>query len=286
MWAILLGPDVRDQVSSQWVFEMGKGRFSGWALAVAISAVAAQGISQEDEGPILRPRQKPKHLAGATLLVVCDLACNWRLDGEAKGQIDAGSSAKTRVEIGQHLVIATTADGVDQVKQLSEVKGNGQTVANMELKPVRDARFKTERETRDRVAREQQEKKQNEQDAMTWTDPATRLMWTKSDGGIELNWSEASAYCKTLQWASYSDWRLPSIDELQGIYDPDATVNHAGYVWRVKGGLLLSGGQWSRSAGAVEGEEWCFRFDGGWKISAKIVNGRGASALCVRQNVD
>jgi hypothetical protein len=54
-----------------------------------------------------RLKAKP---AGATLLVMCDLACDWKLDGEAKGLIDAGGSAKAKVEFGQHLVIATTEE--------------------------------------------------------------------------------------------------------------------------------------------------------------------------------
>jgi hypothetical protein len=100
-------------------------------------------MAQQDDGPILRPRApaaaKP---AGATLLVLCDLACNWKLDGKAQGRIDAGGSARAKVELGQHLVVAVTVDGADQVKQMSEVKTTGQTVVNFELKPVRDDRIR------------------------------------------------------------------------------------------------------------------------------------------------
>jgi hypothetical protein len=91
-------------------------------------------------------RDKAKPAEGAMLLVMCDLACDWKLDGAAKGHIDAGGSAKAKVELGQHLVAVTTEDGADQVQQLSEVKAEGQTVVSIELKPVRDARLKAEQE--------------------------------------------------------------------------------------------------------------------------------------------
>lgn len=116
---------------------------AAWALTSCMACAAVPGMAQQDDGPILRPRApaaaKP---AGATLLVLCDLACNWKLDGKAQGRIDAGGSARAKVELGQHLVVAVTVDGADQVKQMSEVKTTGQTVVNFELKPVRDDRIR------------------------------------------------------------------------------------------------------------------------------------------------
>jgi len=131
-------------------------------MVTAMTITALSACAQE-EGPILLPKPKPvAKPAGPTLLVMCDLACNWKLDGEAKGRIVAGGSAKAKVELGQHLVVAATEDGVDQVKQLSEVKTTGQTIVSLELKPVRDARLKTEQEARDKV--EQQARDKAEQD--------------------------------------------------------------------------------------------------------------------------
>lgn len=53
----------------------------------------------------------------------------------------------------------------------------------------------------------------------TWTDPATGLMWAKKDFGSDVSWEQASDYCTKLQLAGYNDWRLPTIEELEGIYD-------------------------------------------------------------------
>jgi hypothetical protein len=88
----------------------------------------------------------------SALLVLCDLACNWKLDGEAKGRIEAGGSARATVDVGQHLVLATTEDGADQVQQRSEVTAGGQTVVSIALQPVRAARLKAEQEAAMRAA--------------------------------------------------------------------------------------------------------------------------------------
>jgi serine/threonine protein kinase len=53
----------------------------------------------------------------------------------------------------------------------------------------------------------------------TWTDSATGLMWTKTDNGRDLSWQQAADYCRSLQLAGHTGWRLATIDELQGIYD-------------------------------------------------------------------
>lgn len=60
----------------------------------------------------------------------------------------------------------------------------------------------------------------NEND--TISDLATGLMWSKSDNGLSMTWQEALKYVETMNSGSYlgyTDWRLPSIKELQGIVD-------------------------------------------------------------------
>jgi hypothetical protein len=62
----------------------------------------------------------------------------------------------------------------------------------------------------------------------TVTDEATGLMWMKADSGKskagknkdgKLNWQEALDWAGNLEYAGYSDWRLPNIKELQSIVD-------------------------------------------------------------------
>ena len=74
----------------------------------------------------------------------------------------------------------------------------------------------------------------------TVTDNATGLMWMKIDSGHlnagikkdgRLNWGQALEWSEHLEFASYSDWRLPNAKELQSIVDysrcPDVTNSAA-----------------------------------------------------------
>ncbi|MCC6486345.1 MAG: DUF1566 domain-containing protein [Candidatus Hydrogenedentes bacterium] len=53
----------------------------------------------------------------------------------------------------------------------------------------------------------------------TVSDQATGLMWTKADSGAGMDWEHALAYAENLEFAGYSDWRLPNAKELQSIVD-------------------------------------------------------------------
>jgi hypothetical protein len=48
----------------------------------------------------------------------------------------------------------------------------------------------------------------------TWKDPGTGLEWTRKEENLGLNWNAAADYCEKLRLGGYSDWRLPTIDEL------------------------------------------------------------------------
>ena len=53
----------------------------------------------------------------------------------------------------------------------------------------------------------------------TITDNATGLMWMKDDSKAGMTWENALSYSENLQYAGYSDWRLPDVKELQSIVD-------------------------------------------------------------------
>jgi len=61
----------------------------------------------------------------------------------------------------------------------------------------------------------------------TITDKSTGLMWMQDDNGKGVFWQEALKYANDSEFAGYSDWRLPSVKELQSIVDysraPDKT---------------------------------------------------------------
>lgn len=53
----------------------------------------------------------------------------------------------------------------------------------------------------------------------TVSDKATGLMWQQGDSEKTLDWSGALTYCNTLSLGGNTDWRVPSIKELQSLVD-------------------------------------------------------------------
>jgi hypothetical protein len=114
----------------------------------------------------------------------------------------------------------------------------------------------------------------------TWTDTATGLMWTTQANGNAVTWSQAGNYCANLQLASYSDWRLPTIDELADLYDQTQNV----YSFHIKGNIRLSTCcPWSCSTGRVSGTVWSFDFLHGKRDTQRSGGSIGHGTLCVRR---
>jgi len=259
---------------------------AAWTLLPILAGASMAVAQQRDDGPILRP--KP------ILVVSCDLACNWKLDGQAKGHIAAGGTARVTDEAGAVFQVeATTEDGADSTGRDGRVDAQ-KIVVDLQLKPIRDARLKTEQGTRDQAARRQQQANQDlvEQSAGLWRDQATGLMWTRKDSGDnnDLNWHEATEYCRNLRLGGYSDWRLPTIDELQAISDPSVSLAvhccdiHGGWTStvHVKGNLQLTGAHWSSTSGSAGGQAMYFSFAGAGRRSDPVNESTNFRALCVR----
>jgi hypothetical protein len=149
-------------------------------------------------------------------------------------------------------------------------------------------------------APEDQDRAQEAQARGFWTDPSTGLMWAGKDNGNDVNWHDAVKYCRDLRLGGYSDWRLPTLVELEGIYDRSTDApGRAGpgkgraFSWHVKGNLFLTGVQWSTSQriddrGHPNGLAWYFDFNNGvqndddaGRFSGRFAN-YGRRALCVR----
>lgn len=137
----------------------------GWAImAVLALGAAASALGQQDEAPL--PKLKTKSASG-TILVVCDLACNWTLDGKAMGSLAGGENKIAPVSLGRHAVGAVADGSPDKVRLEVTVRSAAQTAVQLELQPVRDARLKAEQEAA--AARQQAQEaaaqKQREADA-------------------------------------------------------------------------------------------------------------------------
>jgi Protein of unknown function (DUF1566) len=128
-----------------------------------------------------------------------------------------------------------------------------------------------------------------------WTDPATELMWAGKDNGKDVTWDKSMKYCRELRLGGYSDWRLATLSELEGIYDTSAnSPGLAGpgkgrpFTWHVKGGLFMTGNQWSSNQrmddrGHLNGFAWRFDFNEGRSFDGDEISFyTNKRALCVR----
>ena len=91
---------------------------------------------------------KPPVLPKVWLLVSTDLDCVWKLDGETQPPLAAGGATKVQVELGKHLIDATTTDGIDQFRHLIELTKFQQELVPILLKPLRDGRVNAEAQMR------------------------------------------------------------------------------------------------------------------------------------------
>jgi hypothetical protein len=63
----------------------------------------------------------------------------------------------------------------------------------------------------------------------TVLDTRTNLMWAAKDNGSDIEWQDAKFYCENYRGGSYKDWRMPTLDELEGLYDAKKSRSAACY---------------------------------------------------------
>ena len=126
----------------------------------------------------------------------------------------------------------------------------------------------------------------------TWPDPESGLMWARKDEVSDVNWNKANKSCAGLNLGGYSDWRLPSVDELLGIIDERETATSSfGQQYHIAGGITLTSSElWSATQDGsgkaflvsfAEGKRYSIRLGG---VGAVAGGGRIRSrALCVRR---
>jgi hypothetical protein len=67
----------------------------------------------------------------------------------------------------------------------------------------------------------------------------TNLMWAAKDNGSDINWTDAKAYCENYRGGGYKDWRMPTQDELAGLYD-STVINNNSTTGKCSGGYHLT----------------------------------------------
>lgn len=122
----------------------------------------------------------------------------------------------------------------------------------------------------------------------TWTDASTGLMWTRKDNGFDVTQKQAADFCQNLDLSGFRDWRLPTIDELSGLYNGPKTgssgVYGTGSTKHVKGDIALTGMfTWSSSIGNYSNQGLIFFFAEGSRASSPARTPDSMRALCVRR---
>jgi uncharacterized caspase-like protein len=80
----------------------------------------------------------------------------------------------------------------------------------------------------------------------TVTDSSTGLMWQKKTDGVQRKWDDAKKYCRNLNYGGFSDWKLPSRDELEmgfkvkHLFDPFKRQDWDSLYWSSTNDVLLT----------------------------------------------
>jgi hypothetical protein len=111
-----------------------------------------------------------------------------------------------------------------------------------------------------------------------WNDSATGLTWTVKDNGSSVSPNQAGDYCRSLRSGGYSDWRLPTIEELEALYDSKLSKQY-----KAKGPIELGDSCVLSGTTNSSGEVWSFCFNyGGRSLASGSGCGNSGRALCAR----
>jgi hypothetical protein len=67
----------------------------------------------------------------------------------------------------------------------------------------------------------------------TVLDTKTNLIWAAKDNGNDINWANARLYCENYRGGGYTDWRMPTQNELVELHAGGAhkDMQITGWVW-------------------------------------------------------
>ncbi len=61
-------------------------------------------------------------------------------------------------------------------------------------------------------------------------DSQTGLMWPLQDNGSDISWPDGKKYCESFSLGGFSDWRMPTQDELASLYNLQAADTSEYYI--------------------------------------------------------
>lgn len=210
--------------------------------------------------------------AQSTLIIRADAACTLTVNAQAQGQLQAGTAKAVKTGGGEQLIECKASNGA-RVEQTLSIDSGTQKVVNLQLANKVDA-----------VASGIDKRFTAPGDG-TVRDSQTGLQWAQRDNGQDINWNNARSYCSNLSTAG-GGWRLPSMDELDGIYDRSETLTTPCGQWTCEVSPLFSltgPVVWISESSGSSGA-WTFALTNGRRYSFSVSPTDDGRALCVRRS--
>lgn len=189
----------------------------------------------------------------AQLETYSDALCQLKINGKPSGRLEVGVKRSIKVNPGPVELLCVRADGVAHRAQM-EVRAGEVAAARI--------RF------------------QWEASADGVIDKAQRLVWARSDNGVDIDWTSAGTWCAS----KGAGWRLPTRAELEGLTAGSAgeTTPCAGVQCKVTGLFDLTGyWMWSGDRDA-DGKALYHYLHTGHTQASSIAYQLKARVLCVR----
>ena len=117
----------------------------------------------------------------------------------------------------------------------------------------------------------------------TVTDTRTGLMWAQTDNLGDITWHDAKLYSEYIILSEYNDWRMPTIDELETLFDDslDGYKTICGHNIKFPPQIQLSCGfVWSSEVRSISA--LAYNYSRGYRYSSRMSQYRGFRALPVR----
>ncbi len=118
----------------------------------------------------------------------------------------------------------------------------------------------------------------------TVTDTRTGIMWAQTDNLGNITWHDAKLYCEYIILSEYNDWRMPTIEELETLFDDslDDYKTICGHNIKSTPQIELSCGfVWSSEVRSISA--LAYNFSRGYRYSSRMSQYRGFRALPVRK---
>lgn len=165
----------------------------------ATEAAAARGDDGQEPAPEMAsadPQAGPK----ASLKIETDLDCMVTVAPDPAQKLAPGTVLEIEVPIGTIEVRATAVEASE-----------AQIVESFTLEEGERQRVKL------KMAKALSELRKLEARERTYRDIETRLMWPTADNGSDVTWVRAGKICDDLKHGGWEDWRLPTVEELDGL---------------------------------------------------------------------